>query len=163
MSAPMERSSQSSFRARSWRPSSSVLSPARIAFSFECDAEMDGSKSSKPAPSLRKSPWSAWLGAPHDCALAALSSRRSRASCSASSAVGARRCGSPAELPPELDAAEPLAAAAATAASCEEPEPLAGASEAEEESRSDMTGCLRLRLEDAEAEFPLLLRALPCR
>ena len=102
--APMERSSQSSLSAMSWRPSSSALRPVRMVLSLECDAEIDGSRSSSPAPSLRSSPWRALEGAPHACALASASSRRSSASCSASSkAAAARRCEASPLLEPGLE------------------------------------------------------------
>ena len=151
--APIESSSHSSFRAASWRPSSSALIPARIALSFECDAEIDGSKSSRPAPSLRSKPCSAFEGAPHDAAAAAESSSWSRASCSASSSEVARRGASPAEEP-GLEPAEPPAADAWLA---EEPAWLGGAPEVAS-ARSDMVaGDLRL-LEEREPPPPRTLR-----
>ena len=63
-SVPSERSSHSSERAASWRPSSSALRPVMIAFMREAVIAADGSSSSSPAPSLRSSPCSAFDGPP---------------------------------------------------------------------------------------------------
>ena len=77
-----------------------------MVFRRPCDAvELGSSRSSRPAPSLRSRPCSALDGGAHELACAAVSSRRSSASCSASSAEAARRWASAAPTPELLPAA----------------------------------------------------------
>lgn len=122
-------------------------------------ADIEGRRSSRPAPSLRRRPWRALEGAPHDWALAADASSWSRASCSASSrperpeAEARRGPSSPEE--PGLEPPEPPALEAWWVAE-EEPAWLGGADAREPDKAllslgwSDI-GVDDLRFREAEA------------